>query len=992
MLSYMPCRCVSIIGMSKLKIFTRSLVVICLLLVSYQAEAVVLEPSDIKKRFISDLTMADGKISFVIRNNTSTIWGDLNALDIKYGIYIRSKSGNPIKEYVFGDVVFQSPDNEQFVEHEFIVPSLLAEDADVFLILRSSHGGIYAMRYVDEIKAVITDGRDIPTLTSCDLFNRNNFTFKCSAEHSSSEQSLLYYIYKGSLYGELVFTGTVENFKSNEEFSIQKFPDYPEYAIVFNLVDTNGQEYLNQSNFVVGNYSIPDTCTENCHSSILFLPGIMSSRLYDGNGNKLWEPGLLSGDSDVQKLYLNQAGESIDTSIYASGVIGESINGVNIYKTFLSDLADKKSSGFINDYFVYPYDWRLSFEDILSSGTLVQSLRILAEISKSGKVTIVAHSNGGLLTKALINKLAQDAPDLIDKVIFVGVPQLGTPQTVGVLLHGYDPGVPDIVVSEERARDFAKNAPMSYQLLPHGDWHDNSAFTVSTPMISFESGRATRQLRDAYGEDIDTAEEYYAFLRGDEDYEDRDNVAYSDLTTPARVNSTLLSESINTLSSIGSGWSAPSGIEVHEVAGVGELTLSGITYKSRKRCEEAFTTTNEVSCVYEGEEYLSYTPIEVLDGDETVLEPSAQSMSETEGVKRWWVNLEEHNKPWKPNINRTHKNLLEVEDLRNLIFDNFIGGSDVYGYTYVSDTKPNLGSEDRLSFSLHSPLSLSYTEPSGIIVNAENPRGGNSVYRRYGEVQVINVFGGETGNIILDGEASGSFALDVAQIEGSDVVATVAYEAVPTVASTTATLSVSGGTIADAGALNVDYDGDGTTDLTLEPEEGEVVTPPSPTLVALIAIFKETVKSLDVYVELEERLLRKISNLGKNIETKQNRNQDIINRVQTIIGAEVAKANINTQDAELISSILNELEESIESTTFDSEPVEELRISIIALTISETRKGNLIKYINRLENTHNTFKMLTDLKAVIVKNNGYGIIDDESTDYLLGALDAIGNL
>jgi hypothetical protein len=31
---------------------------------------------------------------------------------------------------------------------------------------------------------------------------------------------------------------------------------------------------------------------------------------------------------------------------------------------------------------------------------------------------------------------------LVDKVIFVAIPQLGTPQAVGALLHSYDQGIP----------------------------------------------------------------------------------------------------------------------------------------------------------------------------------------------------------------------------------------------------------------------------------------------------------------------------------------------------------------------------------------------------------------------------------------------------------------------------------------------------------------------------------------------------------------------
>ena len=211
----------------------------------------------------------------------------------------------------------------------------------------------------------------------------------------------------------------------------------------------------------------PPPCTEDCFSNVLFLPGIEASRLYE-NGERLWE----GKDDQVELLYLDDNGASKNQNIYAKGVIdvftGAPIS-VAIYDAFLGDLAQKKSGGVIEDYAAVAYDWRLSIPDILASGTeepngaiyynratstpyIEQTLRRLADSSRTGKVTIVTHSNGGLLAKALISELGDEADDLIDKVIMVGAPQLGTPKAIGSLLHGYDTGIP-FVMSDERARD-----------------------------------------------------------------------------------------------------------------------------------------------------------------------------------------------------------------------------------------------------------------------------------------------------------------------------------------------------------------------------------------------------------------------------------------------------------------------------------------------------------------------------------------------------------
>ena len=139
----------------------------------------------------------------------------------------------------------------------------------------------------------------------------------------------------------------------------------------------------------------------------------------------------------------------MDNSIYTRDVIDEAyapIAGPNIYKSFLAQLEKMKSVDHdIADYSVVPYDWRLSLDDVLNGGTktgqgdtqhisyisatsspyIIQELRRLAS-STTGKITIVAHSNGGLVAKALLKSLADTNDPLlsrIDKLILVAVPQ-----------------------------------------------------------------------------------------------------------------------------------------------------------------------------------------------------------------------------------------------------------------------------------------------------------------------------------------------------------------------------------------------------------------------------------------------------------------------------------------------------------------------------------------------------------------------------------------
>jgi len=633
------------------------------------------------------------------------------------------------------------------------------------------------------------------------------------------------------------------NYANGEQYIFtQQFPagNYTYHFESDNTLYPDGDEFV----FTVGDTLVP--CTTDCYSNVLFLPGLEASRLYtyDDPGcmlinceNQLWEP---NRNDDVRKLYLDYSGKSTAPSdIYTRDVIDE-VNILpfgqgNIYKSFLNDLdAWKNTDRLITDYSVTPYDWRLSLDDIISGGKIIpkgisytqatsspyiiQELQRLAKSSKTGKVTIVAHSNGGLVAKALTQKLGGiEASKLIDKIIFVAVPQEGTPDAIGALLHGFKQNhFP--VLDTVTARTLAENMPSAYGLLPSEKYFNN----VQTPVIVFDNSPLLSAASLRYhGGIINTSAELYDFLLGKEG---RIKPAEHDINTPNVLNELLL-DSAETVKQSLDSWAPPVGIDVAQVAGWGEDTLATIEYYEGKKtyCSDPqdIHTCTDVPAVM-------YKPLEVVDGDGTVVIPSALGMNAMVATK-YWVNLREYDTYF--NYKREHADILEVPELRALV-QNILTKSTSMLPRYIYSAQPlTLLSDKRLRFILHSPLNLSATDNLSNTVSSAGSAIPGSRWKRYGEVQVLTVPKGTPITLHLDGYATGSFTLDMEEIDGDNTVtASSTLSAVPSATSTKATMAFVGGTLQNASPLLLDYDGNGATDFTIRPTVGKTtvfdVTPP----------------------------------------------------------------------------------------------------------------------------------------------------------------------
>ena len=430
---------------------------------------------------------------------------------------------------------------------------------------------------------------------------------------------------------------------------------------------------------------------------------------------------------------------------------------------------------------------------------------------------------------------------------------------------------------------------------------------------------------------------------------------------------------------------------MHQIAGIGEDTLAGITYKTVQECIQAVTFPGGVACL-EYQPKLSYTPNEVIDGDGTVVVPSALAMStSTEAVKRWWVDLKRNNiankRFWFFRLD--HGDILEVSELRAFIFDNLITSATDSLPEYVSNLAPEFTAENRLRFVLHSPLALSATDNDGDEISETVSTILGATYQRYGEVQVVTIPAELFPTVALTGIADGSFTLEVEEYTGSTLIATTTFAGVPSLANTLATMNFPDGTIQNAEELTVDYDGDGTIDFTLAPEEGEEVTLDEPSLTTLLAALKEVINSMNIKDNLKKNLLKKIENLEKKIEKKKEKNAKILTKLEKKITKQEAKGKIDTADADELLALLEELEAQAENVALDVEVLVALKEKIESLDIKKGLKNDLLKLVEKLENTQQLTKTLSKLSATILKKGEKGKIDNADVEVLLQLLEQI---
>jgi hypothetical protein len=589
------------------------------------------------------------------------------------------------------------------------------------------------------------------------------------------------------------------------------------------------------------------SCVTDCFSNIMFIPGMQGSRLYEANGLKDKELWFSRSDSSHEALFLDPQGKSMG-DIYTkndtrnngeskeTGIIDEAIFGINIYESLINELRGLKDAKEINDYSLIPYDWRLSLEDIIRNGKtfgdknqnlsylepqafdesfIYQELSKLAKSSKNGKVSIIAHSNGGLVTKALLQKLKDTEDplyDKIDKIFLVAVPQIGTPEAVLALLYGTGLGPLDLIMDQDISRAFGENMPTLYNLLPRESYfnlvnNDNNKSSI----VNFKDSKILNKEIEFYGENINSYKELSDFLLG---REGREKPELYD-TSKLNIANTYLYDNATIIYEMLDNWTPPSNTKVIQVGGWGMETLLGIDYK-----------------LYSGgisSSYLSYKNRKSIYGDKTVVLESSLYLNENNNIEKWYLDLKKSSKKLNKKIPFAHADILEIPDLLNFI-ELKIKNLEFEDKEriIVKDQSALISKQKNLIYTLHSPLYLGVFDTQGNFTgrdkdgNLKNEIPGVE-YSQIGEVQTISIPVELAHTLTLYGYEEGVFALELDEFLNDTYSGNQLFQGIGTNKDTVAKLVFEGENSLDNLKLLVDIEGDGDFEEEYIPEKEEKI-------------------------------------------------------------------------------------------------------------------------------------------------------------------------
>ena len=202
---------------------------------------------------------------------------------------------------------------------------------------------------------------------------------------------------------------------------------------------------------------------------VIYIPGFLGSEIQCG-GSVYWPFGVF-----IHKIALDRSGSGTPAcpSAGPNGNLVGAVAGKDIYASaqkFVKDHYGDRGSAFA-------WDWRKSPQATIAKldTAINDAINRVPLAKKQGvhRVAIVAHSYGGLLTRAYL----QQHKEKVARVLTLGTPYWGSPKAIFPLALGVETPVDDVgldyFIGNDNMQFFARNLAGDYQLFPgaaFGQW------------------------------------------------------------------------------------------------------------------------------------------------------------------------------------------------------------------------------------------------------------------------------------------------------------------------------------------------------------------------------------------------------------------------------------------------------------------------------------------------------------------------------------------
>lgn len=704
----------------------------------------------------------------------------------------------------------------------------------------------------------------------------------------------------------------------------------------------------------------------DCCSSVVFLPGIKGSVLKTGN-DQLWPPStgnLLDWSDDILQLAIDpNSGESVNP-VTTDGIL-ENFLGTPVYSGFTSymDALVASSTARIKEWKPFAYDWRFDPDTIVSQSDMVQQIEDIAHNSNTGKVTIVAHSMGGLVGKALIKKLDEEGKSgLVDSFVMVGTPQLGTPQAIASILHGAGEDIGfGFIVNPASVRTIVQNMPSAYELLPSPAYFN----AISDPVITFDSSASsTGDWISYFGQSINNYAAYLDFMTGAG--VSRSHPPANTLRLPEVLSSSLMTDAASSHNALDS-YVIPANIHSVQIAGWGRPTVKSVEY-----------TDQHGQASYETET--------TVEGDKTVVYPSAIS---SQNVDTYYFNLDLYRD--SNNKQLEHKDLVGAQPIDGFL-TSLVEHQQNFTSTFLSMRKPSVSAvSDQLVVTTHSPVLLraydgngNYSgidpnqDPSAAVLHfSENIPG--STYLASTEDQSVYVPGIASYNFSVTGTDSGPASVEVSTVSGNTRTPVAKFTDFPVTPATIASFSVESNNTQNI-QLQLDANGDGTPDMYVASDGGSL------SLSELLTNLSTEVQSINASDKTKRQLTNKIAALQKKIDRRGQRQTDILGRLEAQVQRQGDRAKIDPDTLAQLTELIDSLLTNSTDVPLDSALLETLETQIGTREVKNSVQKSLLTKVDRLKNLAGLEKSLDAFNKFVSQKGAHGKLSDADVQNVLNIL------